>query len=531
MIARGGMNPYELPPRAFATDPWFPLVSQVWRDLRTGYGPVWLLLNEAIDRVADDGTSPAIVTTILGLRALFIGGGIASAALIWRIVRALDPGRRAAATVAFAWCPMLLVVGYDHNDVVMLFFALLGIGLQLWRRPTLAAIALTLSALIKYFTIPLLVADLIWLWRSRATSGGRWWLPPVATLGTVVFAFAPFDPAGLVTVIPAYLLESGRVAHVAQVPVYLVAVPAGLLAYRFAVAGQSPRFDQVISNGTLALGVYLAFLSRDWFPWYLVTLLGLAALVGGPWLGGTGIAALAWLVGMHQVEEYVVAFLGDHVALDRSSSVTLLFFGPTLAFVAVHSFWRWRHWRRLALVSLCVLVVVGIAVVVTMPIASHLDQVPPAADLSGGRAPGPVVFDTALEWDDWSWGVSLDQSATSDSSSASRTLCVTPSEPDGSFFAHHPGFSTNGYSTVELQIDEPDSSSVTLALRGKGDQDLGSVSVRGLGQPAATGSHWLTVRVPLTALGAVNTTVNGLILHDGAGRVGQPYCVRNLAFR
>src|SRR5262249_53886321 len=120
MVARGGLNPYAVPPRSYATDPWFPLVSPVWRDLPTGYGPAWLLLSAGIDRISDNGgLARDSVQTILAYRLLFLAATVGSAGAIWLILRKVAPSRRVVGTLAIAWNPVVLVMGFEHNDVVM----------------------------------------------------------------------------------------------------------------------------------------------------------------------------------------------------------------------------------------------------------------------------------------------------------------------------------------------------------------------------------------------------------------------------
>jgi hypothetical protein len=534
MIARGGLNPYAVPPRAFATDPWFPLVSPVWRDLPTGYGPVWLLISEGIDKVSDNGgVARDSVQTILAYRLLFLASTIGSITGIWLILRDGAPARRVVGTLAFAWNPVVLAVGLEHNDVVMLLFALLGIGLALGHRELLAAVALTLSVLVKYFTLPLLIGYLIWRWRSNDDKLTRRLLPVSAAFATCAIAFAPFDPHSLLARFSTYLTISGRISHVSQIPLEVTVGVTVAIGLRFFAIRRTHRLIQVTEVGALALLVYLAVFSRDWFSWYLVTPIGLTSLLGSWWLEATAIAGIVWLSGFHGVDAYVVALLEGGAGLDLSRAITALYFLPSVGMVAIGAVWRRRRWNRHTLLGLGSAFVVVFCLLVESPLISHLDQPPAQADLGGGLAPGPIVFGSALEWDDWSWGVALEQSATTSGPDQLRTLCVSTSADGGSFFAHHPAFSTNGYSEVDLDLrsDGAPASSLLMTLRDAQGRSLTPVRLAALTQPAPSDPSWQRARVPLSSLGAVNTSVTGLLIQDAVDPLGRSYCLRGLQFR
>jgi hypothetical protein len=534
MLARGGLNPYAVPPRAFAADPWFPLVSPVWRDLPTGYGPVWLLLSEGLDRVADDGGQQSdSIVTILAYRALFLGSVLGSAVAIWSILGKVAPDRRLFGTLAFAWNPVVPIAGFEHNDAVMLLFATLGLGLHLRRRETLAVLALTFSALVKYYTIPLLVAYLIWRWRAHETSATRRLAPVIMALATIALVFVPFDPLSLGPRFLTYLTISGRVSHVARLPLELTAGIAVAQGIGFARIRRDDRLTQLLAVGVAALLVYLALLSRDWFSWYLVTALGLSAILGGWWLGATAVAAIGWTTGFHSVEAYLVALVSCGLGLEPARGIVVVFFLPSLGFVAMYQLWSWRRWNEAVLAAIGAALVVAGLIAAELPLVSQPSLAPIQADLGGGLAPGPVVFGSALEWDDWSWDTTLNQSAQTTGSENQRTLCVTTTAPGGAFYAHHPGFSTSPYGEVDFDLSPvgAPASSLALTLRDAQGQSLQTVHLGGFGQSSPSDPTWYHIRLPLASLDAVGTTVSGLVLQDTADPPGQSFCLRDLAFR
>jgi hypothetical protein len=145
--------------------------------------------------------------------------------------------------------------------------------------------------------------------------------------------------------------------------------------------------------------------------------------------------------------------------------------------------------------------------------------------------PGPVVFGSALEWDDWSWGVTQNLSAYADGASSNRTLCVTPTSSDGAFYAHHPGFSTRGFSTLDFQVTLPNAApALRVDLRGTDGKDLPVVLVDEFSQPVPADPSWRMVRIPLPRLAERDQTITGIVLHASESLPSPGFCVRDIAF-
>src|SRR6185437_6727776 len=103
---------------------------------------------------------------------------------------------------------------------------------------------------------------LVWRWRSDYTrSSTRYRLPTVA-LATFVLLSVPFDPIAIAPRVPTYLVESGRLAHLAQPPLGLILGLGALLGIRFVRITSTHRLTRVVEDSALALFVYLTFLSR-----------------------------------------------------------------------------------------------------------------------------------------------------------------------------------------------------------------------------------------------------------------------------
>ncbi len=164
-----------------------------WKTAPSAYGPLWELLAGLTARLAGDG----ILTNILLFKlvpALFL---FASMGMVALILRAHAPERALAGVLLLGWNPMIQfeVFGNGHNDIVMIFWALLATWALTRRRCTLAIQALVTGMLIK--SIPLLFIPAAGWIALRPLDG---WpvrlrfvaLTTLASLALTVAVFAPF---------------------------------------------------------------------------------------------------------------------------------------------------------------------------------------------------------------------------------------------------------------------------------------------------------------------------------------------------
>jgi len=166
MIA-AGVNPYQhhftlLSLRGLPLD-HFPMIMS--------YGPVWALISGTVMAIAHDNV---LVTAIL-FKGLLAAAWIGSFVLIRQLVRNKSSFDVCVATALFGWAPVSVTqfLAEGHNDIVMMFLALLWFSLLLRGRP-MAPIALTLSALCKYVTAPLFLIDAIYFLRMERAHWRRY---------------------------------------------------------------------------------------------------------------------------------------------------------------------------------------------------------------------------------------------------------------------------------------------------------------------------------------------------------------------
>ncbi len=124
-----GANPLIATPADFPNDPFLSLVF--WRDVRSVYGPVWLLLSSGLSLLAQ-ALGGSLVVYVLLFKLLGLAAHLGNTLLIWAILGRLAPkrpGRQLLGTLVYAWNPLCLLefCASAHNDAVMLFFLLLAV--------------------------------------------------------------------------------------------------------------------------------------------------------------------------------------------------------------------------------------------------------------------------------------------------------------------------------------------------------------------------------------------------------------------
>jgi chitinase len=155
----------------------------------------------------------------------------------------------------------------------------------------------------------------------------------------------------------------------------------------------------------------------------------------------------------------------------------------------------------------------------------------PAREASPPAEPAPVGAEAAAAgdtnlyvdglgsgWEDWSWATH-NLAATSPVASGTRAVSATFGPWTGLYF-HNAGVPTAGLEFLELQVHGGVTANPTLtAYATVANQARPTVGVnRYCDGGAIKAGAWTRCRVPLSALGVANTTVDGFALQEGAGR-------------
>ncbi len=167
IVSYYGLNPYEFKPLDFTNDPMLSFMRSTHRVYP--YGPVWLLVTVPITFIANE-------IFLLSFFLLKLLNGIAFLAtvhLVKKIAEHLKLKNVHLAIVLFALNPLVLVEGLvsAHNEIIMVFFAVLSLYLLFLNRNTLSVISLIISIGIKYATVVLLPVLFIKMFIKKISDG------------------------------------------------------------------------------------------------------------------------------------------------------------------------------------------------------------------------------------------------------------------------------------------------------------------------------------------------------------------------
>ncbi len=371
-----GANPFAITPAIFSFDPFYHYVG--WPGYTSSYGPLWELLAALISRLSGNG----FLANLLGFKLLSLVFYAGSTVLVALILKHVAPQRVLPGVVLFAWNPLTIYEGLGnfHNDIVMVFFLLLGIYAVLRSHFSWGMLALMAGALVKF--IPLVLLPLAWIAGLRGLQSRRerlrfTFLTGLACVGLVLAAFAPFmnswDRLKLLptlssfytTSLPAFIqaqlvlqfhigVKSSQTIVAFLAYAVLVAfiayqmrriwkeTPASNLPAESRIPASAPAFMRA---ATWTLLFYLIF-TCDWFqPWYSFWPLALAALLPEGTI--TWTAMLLAYVSLWKTPIFNFLLFPTHLPPARVRETLL---GPLtlglvwlyLATLAVYT-WRTRH--------------------------------------------------------------------------------------------------------------------------------------------------------------------------------------------
>ena len=344
-VQLSGIDPYRYPPKSPAligirVAPWFPDqagCAHVGKrpgcttidrpDVRTIYPPVAEVWFDLVD-LAWPGHE--------GARPWQVAGGLVDDAVIVLLALALARSGKDARQVAWyalSPIPVTEFAGNGHVDVLALLLLVAAVMALRRERGWLAGVLIGLATMVKLYPALALVAG----WRK-----GRW--PMIAAFAAVaVVSESPHVVAvgwKIVGYLPGYIREEhyssgGRFLLVGMLGLpgratsaltflILVAVIAWVL--RSSAAGR-PAEDPGVGLAVLLSALIL--LSSPVQPWYAVTLAGVGALAGAPWLTLPALCAEPY---------YAAVILADRhqVAIGRAAYGT--------AAIGI-GFGLWRHFR------------------------------------------------------------------------------------------------------------------------------------------------------------------------------------------
>lgn len=215
-----GQNPYLVAPAGIPHDPFLKYAGEWGKDV-SNYGPVFHHVARWLAGISRDNLLLGLLL-FKGLAALVF---LASAGLIWLVLRGQPPQVRAARTLLWAWNPaLLLIFAMDgHNDGLMLIWLLLGL---LFLRRGQAALGFTLMALAPLtkfsgvLPIPFLLLAAL---RALPDLRARLRLLLLTALGTAAVTWLVFLPYGSPLVLMQRLARSATGAGYSPLTIVLLA--------------------------------------------------------------------------------------------------------------------------------------------------------------------------------------------------------------------------------------------------------------------------------------------------------------------
>lgn len=171
VLAAYHANPYFVPIAAFPHDPFTPI--NYWANSVSAYGPIWMLVCACFGQIL----SPAPVAYVLAFRLLALASHLCNTWLVGQTLHIMGrtPRTVTLGILLYAWNPLLLLEASlgGHNDSFMITFVLAGILLAARAEKRAETLrphgylpvigALTLAALVKYTSLPLLAVYLLFL--------------------------------------------------------------------------------------------------------------------------------------------------------------------------------------------------------------------------------------------------------------------------------------------------------------------------------------------------------------------------------
>lgn len=291
------------------------------------YGPLWGLVSGGVMLVAGN----SVMLTFLIFKGVLALAWIGALRLVFALTRSLPQNQRCIAILVVGWLPsgVSQSIAEGHNDVVMVSLALSWL-FQLFRGRTEAPVALAASALCKYVTLPLFAVDAIHALRVDRIGLRSYALRLAAPVALIVAVMAIFmrSPAffdGVRLLSTWYFLQPRDAIQAIELVLGVPLLPLVLTVNAFFpvfavyttwIAWYEPTTERLLQSSLATMSCILfATVSHLW-PWYVIWVLPLAALLPCWWLSRfiIGVAIVApFTLGFWWIEPFanhreVVAF-------------------------------------------------------------------------------------------------------------------------------------------------------------------------------------------------------------------------------
>jgi hypothetical protein len=334
-------------------------LTAAWGVYPAAYGPLGL----CIDAIPTLLVGRNVLANLILLKVMFSGMLLVEAYVAYRILSKIGPKFALAAVVALAWNPFAILEysADSHNDIMMVFFVLLAVLALVEKRPVLALVLVTASALTKYSSLPLI--PIFFVYSFSHQSGYRQRLRYAAlaigaSLLLTLVLFAPFW-AGPRTFASFSLISDINLSSfnlfVNDISAQAISLDQGRRIgmivfawfYCYALILSSRGIEQMLRASFIAMFALVAFGVSNIEVWYLIWPFALGILI--PSVGNVVVAALC-VVGA-TLTEVVHGFLWVWVNVTNTfafniinSIAYLVIFFPALVLLLVLEGRRAGHW-------------------------------------------------------------------------------------------------------------------------------------------------------------------------------------------
>jgi hypothetical protein len=326
-------SPYDVAPSAFPEDPLYQYASPEYRQQVDNKLPVWTSVSTIFASIGGDDP----ITALLTYRVAFWMMNLSSLGLIAVIARRVQPNRRVAATVVWGWNPIVAIWG-EKTDALMVLLLLIAALMVVRRTRIKAIIPLTLSALVKLITLPLIAVQLVM--EGRRFDIGRALLSGLVALVMAAVVYVPYYRGSSLLAAHLSLLSRGGSALPDVLRPFAIVAFFAFLVWLAWTVRDDPR--TILTSWGVALLAVGIFFTAPNLPWYLMSLIAAVALTVNPWLVASAvpIALASFLI---NAREYVLtpSFTTDAVFIPPHGTL----YAGVVTLVVLAVVMRARHVR------------------------------------------------------------------------------------------------------------------------------------------------------------------------------------------
>ncbi len=262
-------NPFIRVPADYPDDRFYDLIY--WKAVVNAHGPIWRVLEAISAQAGGERCVDAVLAMKLWPALAYLG----TVGVLYRLLRTACPQRAVVATLAYAWCPLVVLesIQNGHNDVVAALPVLLALWAARANRWRLAVVLVAVGFLVKPLAAVAGPVLLVAAWRAGPRPFRDLIIGAGVAFGLVVLAYAPFY-AGIDTF---QGMERGSIFS---------ASPGELVVIALEAAGWPLDRAMLVARSLASGGFMLLALAALWAVWQ--RRLGLA--------GGLGAVLFAYLL-------------------------------------------------------------------------------------------------------------------------------------------------------------------------------------------------------------------------------------------